>query len=180
MIGLVGLPHTGNLSDRDVRPGPRVRRLGLGSSAATTVANDAQEALGSPWSQPQEAMRIHLAQAWVSANLEPLLGLPFNWDRHGAHPVQDEVASTAERALVQLLRQGVVPPTMFPTPDGGLSVEWHRPSMEFALQFTGGHGEQGTVAYFADDSTGEEWEEDLSTAMPRVKEILASLADNGG
>ena len=172
MIGVAGLPYSGSLSDRDVRASTPAQTMP--SPSAPTLSEQGLRLSRVSRSLLRDAHAIQLAHSWVSANLDPLLELPHNWDSYGASPVQEETAAIAERTLIQLLRQGVTPPSLFPTPDGGISLDWRTPSIEFALHFRR-RGEP--LAYFLDEESGEEWEEELATAMPQVREILTTLAD---
>jgi hypothetical protein len=86
----------------------------------------------------------------------------------------------AERLVVQVLRQGVMPPQVFPLPDGGLSIEWHRPSMQLSIRLPGEEGIADASVYLFDGQADEEWEERLDAALPKVTEVLTDFVNPAG
>jgi hypothetical protein len=172
MIESAWMPRGLVLSDRDVTPTPSARsRLtdtpAMSSSDITTFRGPFHSALHWMGSTPTEH--------WIARQLRALLDLPPNWDTYGARPISDLAAEDARLLILQLLDQGVAPPVLVPLPDGGVSVEWHRPSRELAIEFPGATGLLGATAYYRDDGQGTEWEDALAAAVPRVLEILSEL-----
>lgn len=141
------------------------------------TAGDVEEA-HRPQSQLERLVMVHLASSWVAAHLEPLRSLPPNWDSYGAVPVERRASDTAQRLVTQLLLQDVTPPQFFPTPDGGLSIEWHEPEGEFSIAIPPGAKDVGAASvYFVDEAAGIEWEEPYSSVVGNVEEILSRFVD---
>jgi len=146
------------------------------SPVALTAAD--VETLPEPRSAFQRELVLRLAASWVAANLEPLRNLPPNWDSYGALPLDRRASDTAERLVTQLLMQGVLPPQFFPTPEGGISVEWHEDSVEFSIDIPpGARDVHGASVYFVDEPGGIEWDEPYGDVVGRVEEILGRFLD---
>lgn len=163
-----------SLSESDLYPStPSSSAQSVPSSvlSATVVHSDRG------WLSPAEqTMAIHTVRSWVAAHLAPLRALPHNWDSYGGRPVDELAAQAAEQLITQLLLQRVRAPEFFPRPDGGLSIEWHGPTVELAIELPpGAPGASAASVYYSDEQAEVEWEKRLSDAMPQVREILGNF-----
>jgi hypothetical protein len=114
------------------------------------------------------------AKRLVGSTLQSLMDLPFDWDSYGGRPVQEPAALYAQNLLVPLIAQGVAPPAIVPTSDGGLSLEWDHPTKQLVIQIPGQpQPDEEPSAFYSDDETQDEWEDLLSSSLPRVREALA-------
>jgi hypothetical protein len=115
------------------------------------------------------------AQQWARSVIEPFANLRHNWDSYGAYPLDPDAAEIGVGVLAWIARAGVPLPQTFPTADGGLSLEWHRPSLDFVISLTPPDGKEPPSAYFR--SATEEWEQDdLRVLDGRLDAAMAVLA----
>lgn len=97
--------------------------------------------------------------------LQQLSELPASWDSYGARPIDINVLSYTARLLQPLAEAMVAPmPDIIPTVRGGIAMEWHNVRGEVGIELvpSGPYAPPQVTAYFADASTGEEWEKDLA------------------
>lgn len=167
---MIGVPTRG-LSESDLYPD--LRPTGTSGVASAVLSAREVESGETQASAGTELASVTTARSWITANLEPLRRLPHNWDSHGGRPLDDTTARTAEMLVSQLLAQRVAPPRFFPHPDGGLSIEWHRPALELAIELAPGSADVSSASvYFSDELAEVEWETVLSDALPQVGEAL--------
>ena len=79
-------------------------------------------------SQPKAAAEW-AAPPWFEATLRSmieLLELEPNWDSYGGSPVGQSVAVFVVDFLQQVMPDEASLPSVVPSPDGGISLEWHR------------------------------------------------------
>ena len=114
---------------------------------------------------------------WVSAQLDAVINLPPGWDSYGAQAIDPRLARMVEPAVVELMLNGVPPPSIVPNSDGGLSLEWYRPGVELIIRVppTWSDADDLPSAYFFDASAGVEWEEELAAAEPRLGDAIQTL-----
>ena len=112
-----------------------------------------QNAVTSSFAEQYEELA---AQQWARSVVEPLQNLRQNWDSYGAIPIDRSMAEIGVGALTWIALAGVPLPQTFPTADGGLSLEWHRPDLDFVIFLTPPNGNDPPSAYFRSAST--EWE----------------------
>jgi hypothetical protein len=86
---------------------------------------------------------------------EQLLALRGNWDTHGAQPITARNANAALRFLYAVMAPDTASPSIVPTHDGGVQLEWHRAGLDVEVLFAGG-ADDGL--YVRDITTGNEWE----------------------
>lgn len=103
------------------------------------------------------------------AELEALLDLEPNWDSYGAHPVRSSAFVQAIRLLAAVLATPVRRPSIVPTPEGGIQLEWHEPDadLEFEIHPAGG------IEVFLEMGDGETWEGPLVNSKWRLEQFLA-------
>src|SRR3990172_4962553 len=113
LAGVWGKPASASSSSQ--RPGPI--RLTLEAPCDEGVLNiviETNEEL--PWLRG------------VLGRIEELLALQSDWDSYGARPVRVNAVTAALLLLVETLSvSSAEVPEIYPTPSGGLQLEWHRP-----------------------------------------------------
>lgn len=114
----------------------------------------------------------------VWSRLEQLVSLPSNWDSYGAPVIDMAVAEAVGWFLEDLAREEIELPSVTPTSRGGVALEWHRPGLEFAFELEPSRRVEPprVRVFFADDASGEEWEEDVAIAdASRIQEAFSRL-----
>lgn len=77
--------------------------------------------------------------AWLYSMLDRfqhLSRLSDNWDSYGGHPTTDLAIFTALSLIARLLTDASTPPTIVPTSEGGVQLEWHRGGDELEIRVT--------------------------------------------
>ena len=158
------------LSDNDV---VRLHWSGFFNPAITSGEVEIQEV--GPSVSAEEA-RQRTVTEWVTSYLDPVRALPPNWDSYGGRPITAEALNAAEHLATGLLMAGHPWPAFVPRADGGISLVWDRPEVEFAIELPAGPDPLSDAsAFFADDAAGEEWEDRFDLADPRVGTALQRL-----
>lgn len=123
-----------------------------------------------------EELRQRAALEWAAVVMEPLRGLPPNWDSYGAEPMNPSVVGLGTSLLAALALVKVAPPQAFATADGGLSLEWHRPDLDFVISLSP-PDEELPGAYFR--TPAEQWEvtDFLRVPDPRLGSALSALRE---
>jgi len=157
------------LSDIDLRP-----RLPAPDSRSTSALPQKDLVPARRLESERAHLDLRRAQAlvWVRNAIAPLTALPPDWDSYGGRPVDSDAAEAAESLVVPLLTQGVESPAFVPAIEGGISVEWYRPTVQLVIRFPGVESGLTASAFFADDASQEEWEYPLSAAIPKLGEAL--------
>jgi hypothetical protein len=104
--------------------------------------------------------RLHALPSWMSeasARLEQLQALQEGWDGYGSSTIDFRLAEGVLRFLAEPLWAATVKPSISPTADGGLAVEWRRQNSVLELEFE----PCGSVSIYVCDGAGLEWEGDL-------------------
>ncbi len=97
------------------------------------------------------------AREWARSIVDAFRNLQEGWDSYGAMTVDSTAADLAEQLLAEMRRiPGLAIPQAAPSPDGGVSIEWHRTNLDLVISI--GPGDEPPSAYFAD--AGQEWEID--------------------
>lgn len=112
-------------------------------------------------------------EAAVEQQLSPLRSLAEGWDTYGAPSIDIEAIRGAESLLVSLSAARLPLPYVVPTSKGGVALEWHRGALELLIEIYPGGAEP--AAYFADDETGEEWDQPLSASEERLIAALIRM-----
>lgn len=117
---------------------------------------------------------------WLAAHVEDqinqLLRLQPGWDGGRARPLTDEAVRAALRVLFAIADDLVLPPQMFPVPDGGLQLEWHaHESVEIEVDA------DGDVHVMTTDEAGEialnrEFEIDDDSVLSQVRDAIRHLS----
>ncbi len=121
-----------------------------------------------------DVIAILAAREQVKESVWTLCDLPLNWDSYGGQPLNRDVAALAEHLLVQLMAQDVALPAVVPMSTGGISLEWHRPSVRLILEI--GPGTQPSAYYF-DRASGDEWELEFPEASRPFGTALRTVSE---
>lgn len=134
---------------------------------ATTKAISTRETLvGSENAVWKEAVFLRLGN---------LTRLSENWDSYGAKPVQRWSMLEAVRVLIDLMESDTPIPSIVPTPEGHVQLEWHTNGIDLEIEFVGPaliH-----VAY-ENMQTGEEWEGELTYDLTRLLGFVKQLSSD--
>ena len=87
--------------------------------------------------------------------LESLLALKQNWDSYGAPPINREYVSIAEQLIAGWT--GPLAPTIAPTRDGGVGLQWENDSFSLSVTIDGNY----SSLFFRNNLNGKE----LSTRL---------------
>ena len=154
--GRIDQPRRVTLTEAEIRP------------PTATVLGEV-ETLG----RPHEYNPYRGAYSWAKALVDQFRDLPQGWDSYGAEAVDPDAAELAVQVLAELRAiPDLTPPRAAPSPDGGISIEWHLSGVDFVISI--GPGDEPPSAFFA-DSHGE-WEiEDLRRADDRLGMAINAL-----
>jgi hypothetical protein len=112
---------------------------------------------------------------WISPlveQLEAILGLPEGWNSYGAARIDGKTAVRAVRLLLKVAGLTTPAPSVVPTPSGGVQLEWHERDIDLEVELT----PQGQVSmHYADDLTGEDWDEDITHNLSPLARVLTEL-----
>lgn len=143
----------------------------------SSLALSASEVVAST-SNVAEALARTSELAGLQDRLRELADLPEGWDSYGAPAIDRLVLDAVAHLLQNLPWEEIRPPQVVPTSRGGVALEWHRPGLEFSLEVEPGpESNTVTLAFLADDATGDTWEEDLPIAdQTRLSAALRRVA----
>lgn len=82
-----------------------------------------------------------VALPWIHAAVQrvlALLSLGDNWDSYGAIPVRRARAIDLLRLVEFIAQYSLPPPSIVPTPDGSLQIEWHTRGVDLEILCLGG------------------------------------------
>ena len=117
-----------------------------------------------------------IAPLWVrpvAEQFESLLRLPFNWDGYGAESPKLPIVGKVILLLGDLLQDSSPPPSVIPTLEGGIQVEWHRRGIDLEIEIQP-NGQN--VAFYQDRRNGDEWEGDPAENRDDLKRIIRLLS----
>jgi hypothetical protein len=98
----------------------------------------------------------------------------LNWDSYGGLPSDDGAVEIAIGIVAGLAISKVATPSIIPTADGGISLEWHDPNRDFVITVPP-LGEGDPSAYFW-NAAGEEWTiSSLMVLDPRFSKAVSGL-----
>ena len=152
------------LSDQDISRAPSSGALSPWNSG---TLSDREIQLQISEERPFELPAISRSLA-VRRRLQQLLGLSPDWDSYGARAIEPAIVAAAQHLLSSIARSEIELPSVVPTSSGGLSLEWHRPTLEFTIELEpeSGTRQPRAVAFFSDDVSGEQWERSLLELEP--------------
>lgn len=110
----------------------------------------------------------------VSERLQAILSLPAAWDGHEAKRPDTWHAAEAFGFMRRLMVEATALPSIVPLADGGVQIEWHRGGLDVEATFTAGP-DRGL--YFADLSTGYEFEGPVDAGIGVLRELIVRLEE---
>jgi hypothetical protein len=147
---------------------------GQGSATTTLTQDEIVEDLTLAQPYFDAIAREELAAKRVNAMLRPLRGLGQGWDSYRALPVDSDVLNVAGALVTQMVLQGLPFPSLVPTSNGGISLEWTSPGREFAISLRPDQ-EVSMSAFYWNEMTGIEWELALPNTDERIPSALLEL-----
>lgn len=116
------------------------------------------------------------APLWLNESLDQIqdvLHLRDNWNSYGALSISIDAAYAALEILAEIAPLGAPTPSIVPTVDRGIQLEWHEDGIDLEIEVL---SRSRAVVYFADPSSAEEWENDLDTKLVEVRRCLERLS----
>ena len=168
---------TTSLSGHDWMPRERFTSLtGLSGAIAESRSYVLTEPAESRWSDQPIVLNVRSAAqaAEIKAALGRLVALTElepNWDSYGSGRVHARAVATALRLLVATVGQGVTGPSVVPTSDGGVQLEWHEPTTHLELEVLA----DGSVNVFLELHHGETWDGPLSESSWALERFFSYL-----
>lgn len=101
-----------------------------------------------------------------------LITLPNNWDGEGARAINREAINRALDAIEYLLPKDAPAPSIVPTADSGLQIEWHRSRKDMEIEF---RPDGGVEFYYFDETSGKEHEGPVGPGFASLKEYLRQI-----
>jgi hypothetical protein len=83
----------------------------------------------------------------IKGLLDPIHNLEDDWDSYGGKPVTLAALETAYNFLNLLFELRFPTPTIVPTSNGGLVLEWTKPDFELSFDIAPNGKFEGTYAY---------------------------------
>jgi hypothetical protein len=120
-------------------------------------------------------IRASRAEDAVASAVERLQSLIPNWDGENGAPPSAAALSFASVAVVDLVRQGVMNPSLVPVSDGGVSIEWHLRSRQLVVYVPPRYPVEPAEVSFIDTSTDEEWDGQLPDDIPAIERRLSGF-----
>lgn len=117
---------------------------------------------------------------WLSPTIErlnQLLALPENWDLDGAPRVDPRAAIAALELLGAAARPDTPVPSIVPTDEGGVQLEWHMREIDLEVEVTPTGRVHGFFVDRDDDDGG--WEVDLTSDVGPLVMALSLLWRRG-
>lgn len=116
------------------------------------------------------------AASWlqdVFSRVSELTALREDWDTYGARPVTAAAAINVVQFLHDHAYSDLSRPSVVPTSDGGIQLEWHRGGVDLEIAFS----DDDPGIYAVDLDSGEEFESDgLAEAGPLLARFRRRLA----
>jgi len=110
----------------------------------------------------------------VLGTLRRLAALPRGWDSYGAKPLTPTALRRMLGLLPLLLPDDAPEPSVVPTRDGGIQLEWHRRGIDFEVKVP----PTGPISYLvADAGTGEEREWEGGLERDTISAAFARMSD---
>lgn len=113
---------------------------------------------------------------WLIPTLQRFLqivSLQNNWDQNGARQVDQSLVLRAIQVLLQLMYSNTPVPSVVPTPDGCIQVEWHTKEIDLEVEFL---GPAHFYVFFDDMQDGIEWDGELTYDLTRLAAFIETLS----
>ena len=124
---------------------------------------------GDPWVQPTGAHDAYNKEDKVSsARLEELAALKPGWLDGEGLAVSKDALRTAESFLFHVLDAQISRPGVFPTPEGGIQMEWPNGPLELEVIVSNG----GAIRVFHEDEDEDGFLGTVGLVFERVRRVL--------
>lgn len=121
-----------------------------------------------------KVIRMERSEQWASPILDKILELQElspNWDSYGAKPVSSNAVMTAIEFVLVYLRPTDLSPSIVPTCDGGIQLEWHTDRLDLEI----GISPSSQTSLFASHGDSED---DFEVAHPlHIREAIELLRE---
>ena len=101
-----------------------------------------------------------------------IIALPDNWNGEGAARVDRDAINRALAAIDQLLDRNALTPSVVPTPDSGVQIEWHHGGKDLEIEFT---SNGRTEFYYFDEASRKEHEGPVGPSFSLLKPYLEKI-----
>ena len=99
---------------------------------------------------------------WVipaTDRLTHLSKLQQNWDSYGASPVSTQAITFAIQVMNEIMAERTPLPTIVPTADGGVQLEWHLAGIDLEVEVSS----EGILSVLYEDAADQQpWEEEFA------------------
>jgi hypothetical protein len=113
----------------------------------------------------------------IRASVYDLLSLAENWDLYGAAQVKQEFVASAADLLRNIMDEYTPAPAIVPTTPGGVQIEWHTNGIDLEIEV---ESTSRINVWYEDSRTGISWEDELSSDLRRLSDIVAMLSRRAG
>jgi hypothetical protein len=101
-----------------------------------------------------------------------VITLPDNWNGEGATAISREAINRALAAIDHLLDRHAPSPSVVPTPDAGVQLEWHRGGKDLEIEFCANGRPE---FYYFDEGSREEHEGPVGPSFSFLKPYLERI-----
>lgn len=140
-------------------------RLGFGDSYVVDRVRERLEI----WVADSAPKWLHDATEQIVA----LLRLEADWDSYGAQPVRFQAAIAALDLMLELIGESTCPPSIVPTVDGGIQIEWHVRGIDLEIEMM---DFRNASLFVYDSETEVEWEGKLIEKKHELPGLFARLS----
>ena len=109
----------------------------------------------------------------VFSALSELLALAANWDSYGAPSVDPMSVASALEALSWVMRSDTIVPTVVPTVEGGVQLEWHTRGIDLEIEVS---PPGRSYVCFYDRQGDAQWEGELRFNLSRLQDVVLRLS----
>jgi hypothetical protein len=102
-----------------------------------------------------------------------LTGLPANWDSHGARPINGVNVTEALKLLRKVMLRRTPLPSLVPTPDGSLQLEWHENGVDLEIRIAS----DGAHHVSVEDEHSVDWEGPVTANMSRLMKVIRQISE---
>lgn len=106
------------------------------------------------------------------SRMKTLMNLPSGWSGYGSSAVEPSAVAASIEAMLALDRDGRLIPSIVPTQDAGIQLEWHVGGVDLEAEFR----PDGVVElWYSDPETGQEREEQVEQRDEAIRQLDALL-----
>lgn len=109
----------------------------------------------------------------VFSALSELLALSPSWDTYGAPCVDPRSVASALETLSWVMKSDTIVPTVVPTVQGGVQLEWHTRGIDLEIEVS---PLGGSSVCFHDRQDDAEWEGELRFNLSRLQGVVLRLS----